>query len=114
MPRSLHLKSLKLRNFKGIADLDLAFDESLTLLAGVNGAGKTSVIQALLAVVTRALRSKPPYDYPLFDIPGSVSHSGAPSARSSLNSARRTGPHSKSRFHLRTPVGSPLGWNMYG
>ena len=59
MPRSLHLKSLKLRNFKGIADLDLAFDESLTLLAGVNGAGKTSVIQALLAVVTRALRSKP-------------------------------------------------------
>ena len=78
MPRSLHLKSLKLRNFKGIADLDLAFDDSLTLLAGVNGAGKTSVIQALLAVVTRALRSKPPYDYPLFDIPGSVSHSGAP------------------------------------
>ena len=42
IPRSLHLTSLKLRNFKGIAELHLAFDESLTLLAGVNGVGKTS------------------------------------------------------------------------
>ena len=40
MPRSLHLKSLKLRNFKGIAELDLTFDESLTLLAGVNGSAR--------------------------------------------------------------------------
>ena len=40
MPRFLHLKSLKLRNFKGIAELDLALDESLTLLAGVNGGGE--------------------------------------------------------------------------
>ena len=64
MPHSLHLKSLKLRNFKGIAELDLALDESLTLLAGVNGVGKTSVIQALVAAVTHTWQQKPPHEYP--------------------------------------------------
>ena len=48
--------ALKLRNFKGIAELDLTLDESLTLLAGVNGVGKTSVLQALLAAVTHTWR----------------------------------------------------------
>ncbi len=47
-----NVRSLKVRNFKGIAKLDLPLDESLTLLAGVNGVGKTSVIEALLAAVT--------------------------------------------------------------
>ena len=54
MTSFLHPTVLKLRNFKGIAELDLTLDESLTLLAGVNGAGKTSVLQALLAAVTKA------------------------------------------------------------
>lgn len=76
MPRFLHLKSLKLRNFKGIAELDLAFDESLTLLAGVNGVGKTSVMQALVAAVTYACRLTPPHDYPQFRFPASVTHDG--------------------------------------
>ena len=52
MASFLRPSALKLRNFKGIAELDLTLDESLTLLAGVNGAGKTSVLQALLAAVT--------------------------------------------------------------
>ena len=77
MPRSLHLKSLKLRNFKGIAELDLALDESLTLLAGVNGVGKTSVIQALVAAVTYTWFEKSPHDYPLFRHPGIVARNGA-------------------------------------
>ena len=54
MATFLRPTALKLRNFKGIAELDLTLDESLTLLAGVNGVGKTSVIQALLAAVTLA------------------------------------------------------------
>ena len=49
-----HVRSLRVRNFKGIAKLDLSLDESLTILAGVNGVGKTSVIEALLAAVTKA------------------------------------------------------------
>ena len=52
MPTYPHVRSLKVRNFKGIATLDLAIDESLTLLAGVNGVGKTSAIEALLGALT--------------------------------------------------------------
>lgn len=76
MPGSLCVKSLKLRNFKGVAELDLEFDESLTLLAGVNGVGKTSVLQALLAAVTDAWRQCPPYDYPYFILPEHVRRAG--------------------------------------
>ena len=47
-----HVRSLKVRNFKGIAQLNLPLDHTLTLLAGVNGVGKTSVIEALLSAVT--------------------------------------------------------------
>ena len=54
MPPYPHVKSLKIENFKGIAKLDLPLDNSLTLLAGVNGVGKTSAIEALLGAVTRA------------------------------------------------------------
>ena len=68
----IHLVSLKLRNFKGIAGLDLDLDESLTLLAGVNGVGKTSVMQALLAAVTHSWVWKSPGSYPLIAFPGSV------------------------------------------
>ena len=52
MPPYPHVRSLKVQDFKGIAKLNLPLDESLTLLAGVNGVGKTSVIEALLAAVT--------------------------------------------------------------
>ena len=52
MPSYPHVRSLKVRNFKGIATLDLSLDHSLTLLAGVNGVGKTSAIEALLGAVT--------------------------------------------------------------
>ena len=72
------VNSLKLKNFKGIAELDIEFDESLTLLAGVNGAGKTSVVQALLAAVTAAWRLLPTArNYPLFPLPVSARRVGA-------------------------------------
>ena len=70
MASFLRPTALKLRNFKGIAELDLSLDESLTLLAGVNGAGKTSVLQALLAAVTKAWGAKPPHNYPQFQFSG--------------------------------------------
>ena len=54
MPPYPHVRSLKVQNFKGIATLDLPLNHSLTLLAGVNGVGKTSAIEALLGAVTHA------------------------------------------------------------
>ena len=52
MPPNPHVRALTIRNYKGVAELELPIDESLTLLAGVNGVGKTSVIEALLGAVT--------------------------------------------------------------
>ena len=83
-PRSLHLKSLKLRNFKGIAELDLTFDESLTLLAGVNGVGKTSVMQALLAAITHTWGAVTPGGYPYFQLEKNVVRAGTTDAEISL------------------------------
>ena len=77
MTRYLHPKALKLRNFKGIAELELVLDKSLTLLAGVNGVGKTSVLQALVAAVSRAWHQNPPHDYPLYGFLESVARAGS-------------------------------------
>ena len=77
MPHTLHLKSLKLHNFKGIAELNLPLDESLTLLAGVNGVGKTSVIQALVAAVTRTWWQFATQKYPFFRLPDDVARTGS-------------------------------------
>lgn len=89
IPDYPRVKSLKLRNFKGIAELDIEFDESLTLLAGVNGAGKTSVLQALLAAVTdawrtHALLSRGIVVFPTFRFPGSVRRVGKSEPQVSL------------------------------
>ena len=77
MERVPHPTALKVRNFKGVAELDLALDESLTLLAGVNGVGKTSVIEALVAALTYTWRQRPPHRYPLFLLPDSVVRTGS-------------------------------------
>ncbi|MDD9983358.1 MAG: AAA family ATPase [Gammaproteobacteria bacterium] len=80
MASFLRPTALKLRNFKGIAELELTLDGSLTLLAGVNGVGKTSVLQALLAAVTQAWWAKPPHDYPQFRFSESVTRAGSTNA----------------------------------
>ena len=41
------LERLQLTNFRGFESLDLCFEPDLTVLVGVNGCGKTSVIDAL-------------------------------------------------------------------
>lgn len=42
------LQRLQLTNFRGFESLDLTFERDLTVLVGVNGCGKTTVIDALL------------------------------------------------------------------
>ncbi|MEZ4408545.1 MAG: AAA family ATPase [Polyangiales bacterium] len=41
------VKRLRLENFRGFASLDLDLDRPLTVLVGVNGSGKTSVLRAI-------------------------------------------------------------------
>ncbi len=42
------LRSLRLTNFRGFESLDIAFDPQLTVLVGVNGSGKSSVLAAVV------------------------------------------------------------------
>ena len=47
------LKSLALTNFRGIRDLRLEFSEKVNLLAGVNGAGKTAILDCAAIMLSR-------------------------------------------------------------
>lgn len=48
MDRHLRITRVKIKDFKGVAALDLKLDEELTVIAGMNGVGKTSILEALL------------------------------------------------------------------
>lgn len=43
----MKLKSVRLRNFKGIEELTLPFNERTTVLFGVNGVGKSTILRAI-------------------------------------------------------------------
>ena len=106
MPHFLHPTSLKLRNFKGIAELDIEFDESLTLLVGVNGVGKTSVIQALVAAVThtRLWTHSFPYAWPTFRLPKIVARTGTDGAEIVLELSQGERPPLAFSFSFRRPA----------
>jgi predicted ATP-binding protein involved in virulence len=63
----MKLLKLSLANFKGFEQLDLDFEPDVTVLAGINGVGKSSVLYAISVVLSRSLpsftssRSKPRY-----------------------------------------------------
>lgn len=48
----MRLHKLTLTNFRGFSSLELNLDPKLTVLVGVNGAGKTSILDALAAMLT--------------------------------------------------------------
>ena len=52
LPGTVVIKHLHLVNFKRFADFELALHPKFTLLAGDNGSGKTSVLDALAAAAT--------------------------------------------------------------
>lgn len=88
MPPYPRVRSVKVRNFKGIAALDLVLDESLTLLAGVNGVGKTSAIEALLGAVTTWWSYECPYDQGAWYRPsGNLVRYGVPEGKITLELA---------------------------
>lgn len=55
----IRLKSAIIENFRGIETLELPLDPGLTVLVGINGAGKTSVLDALAVALSRILHSFP-------------------------------------------------------
>ena len=71
------VRSLRIRNFKGIAELALEIDDSLTVLAGVNGVGKTSLIQAALGAVTGMYAYGTWHGGRAFEPPGALVRYGA-------------------------------------
>lgn len=47
----MRLRRLKLVNFRGFEQLDLPLEDDLTVLVGINGSGKTSVLEAIGRVI---------------------------------------------------------------
>ncbi|MDP1652016.1 MAG: AAA family ATPase [Rhodocyclaceae bacterium] len=50
----MKIKSLKLTNFRGAVDLPLTLDERLNVFVGVNGAGKSTVLDAVVLALSWA------------------------------------------------------------
>ncbi len=51
----MKLKSLGLTNFRGFDRLDIDFDDQMTVIAGVNGVGKSSILQAIALAYSHTL-----------------------------------------------------------
>lgn len=51
----MKLKSIGLTNFRGLERLDIDFDEKMTVIAGVNGVGKSSILEAIAIAYSHAL-----------------------------------------------------------
>jgi len=49
------LESLTLANFRGFDQIDLQFESDVTVIAGVNGVGKSSILSAIVKAMSRAL-----------------------------------------------------------
>ncbi|MDO8845442.1 AAA family ATPase [Methylicorpusculum sp.] len=52
----MKLKSLGLTNFRGFDRLDIDFDDRMTVIAGVNGVGKSTILQAIAVAYSHTLR----------------------------------------------------------
>ena len=52
----MKLKKLSLANYRGFDQIDLDFADDITVLAGVNGVGKSGVLRALTSALSQAVR----------------------------------------------------------
>jgi len=55
----MKIERLVLKNFRGIRAMDLELNERLTVLVGVNGSGKSSILQALALPLSDVCRGAP-------------------------------------------------------
>ncbi|MBN8213797.1 MAG: AAA family ATPase [Xanthomonadales bacterium] len=51
----MKLKSIGLTNFRGLERLDIDFDDKMTVIAGVNGVGKSSILEAIAIAFSHAM-----------------------------------------------------------
>lgn len=60
----MFIDEVKLKNFRGLGKVELNFDEHINLLVGVNGVGKSSVLEAMgimLSTFTNRVKGTPGY-----------------------------------------------------
>lgn len=60
----MFIDGIKLKNFRGLEKIELSFDEHINLLVGVNGVGKSSVLEAMgimLSTFTNRVKGTPGY-----------------------------------------------------
>ncbi|MBF0477410.1 MAG: AAA family ATPase, partial [Deltaproteobacteria bacterium] len=48
----MRVEQIKIKNFRGISEMDLVFDQSLNVFSGVNGAGKSTILDALATMLS--------------------------------------------------------------
>jgi predicted ATP-binding protein involved in virulence len=52
----MKINRLILNNFRGIDDLDLEFSEKVTVIIGINGSGKSSILDAIAILLSKLIR----------------------------------------------------------
>lgn len=92
----MRLHRLVAQNFRGFERLDLTFDEQLTVIVGANGAGKTSVLDAVAAVLGKKFMGNA--------APGWALDEGDITARSAMPDGRAAG--CRIQLEGRTSAGS--------
>ncbi len=54
---SIHIKNLRLQNYRGASDIIIDFDERLTIIIGDNGSGKTTLLDGVALFLERIVNS---------------------------------------------------------
>ena len=56
----MHLKTLKLNNFRCFSDKKVSFERGINVVYGLNAVGKTSLLEAVnYLILTKSFKSKP-------------------------------------------------------
>lgn len=55
----MYVERLQLKNFKNFTDLDITFEKGVNLIVGINGSGKTAILEALNLVIKSKFTTSP-------------------------------------------------------
>ena len=57
---NIQLQDIHIQNFRGFEEVDIHFDEKLTVFIGINGSGKTSILELLADILRQFLKEVHP------------------------------------------------------